>query len=98
MGHLRRGFTLVELTIVVMILTIVAAALSFGPPTAESQRKVDLAAEQVAMALRYARSEAIRAGEPRKVTVRRHQDFLPGSQSGTVTTTSFLTSTRSLSG
>lgn len=61
----RHGFTLIELTIVVMILAIVAAALSLGPPTAESQRKVDLAAEEVAMALRFARSEALRVGAAR---------------------------------
>ena len=65
------GFTLVELTIVVMILAIVAAALSLGPPTAESQQKVDLTAEEVAMVLRYARSEAIRVGEARSGTVYR---------------------------
>jgi prepilin-type N-terminal cleavage/methylation domain-containing protein len=65
MARSRRAFTLVELTIVVMILTIIAAALSLGPPTAESQQKVDLTAEAVAMALRFARGEAIRVGEER---------------------------------
>ncbi len=65
MARSRRGFTLVEITIVVMILAIVAAALTLGPPTGESQQKVDLTAEAVAMALRFARSEALRVGEDR---------------------------------
>jgi prepilin-type N-terminal cleavage/methylation domain-containing protein len=59
-----RGVTLPELLIVLAILGVAAAAaipvLSSGNP-----QTLDLAAEQVASAMRYARSEAMRTGEPR---------------------------------
>lgn len=69
MAASHRAFTLIELTIVVLILGIMASALGAGPPTAESQQKVDLTAETVAMTLRFARSEALRAGEERIAAV-----------------------------
>lgn len=69
MAASHRAFTLIELTIVVMILAILASALFANAPTAESQQKVDLAAETVAMTLRFARSEALRAGEERSAAI-----------------------------
>jgi prepilin-type N-terminal cleavage/methylation domain-containing protein len=63
-GALRsHGVTLPELLIVLAILGVAAAAavpvLSSGNPQA-----LDLAAEEVASAMRFARSEAMRTGEP----------------------------------
>lgn len=60
-----RGFSLVELLVVLTILAIVAAALQTSGPFDASGRKAELAAEEVASALRYARSEAIRLGTDR---------------------------------
>jgi prepilin-type N-terminal cleavage/methylation domain-containing protein len=58
------GITLVELLVVISILGVVAVvaipSLSSGEPA-----RLDLAAEEFAKAMRFARSEAIRTGEPR---------------------------------
>mgnify|MGYP001819521727 CR=1 FL=1 len=64
-GALRsHGVTLPELLIVLAIMGVAAAAaipvLSSGNPQA-----LDLAAREVASAMRFARSEAMRTGEPR---------------------------------
>ena len=58
------GITLLELLIVVSILGIVAVAAvpAFSPG---EPYRLDLAAREFAQAMRYARSEAIRTGEPR---------------------------------
>jgi len=66
-----QGFTLIELVMVLLILTVIAASLSTGPPGAESESQLDVTAEQVAMALRHARSEALRTGEARSASVSR---------------------------
>lgn len=57
------GYSLLELTLVVLILGIMAAALvpSFFPANPE---KLDLAAEIQAEAMRFARAEAMRRGVP----------------------------------
>ena len=59
----NQGYTLLEITLVVAILGIVAVGvipdLSSGSPI-----KLDLAAEEVAEAARFARAEAIRTGTP----------------------------------
>lgn len=64
----QRAYTLVELVIVVTILAVVAAVavpnLSSG-----SEAKLRLAAEEVASAIRFARSEAIRTGEGHGLTI-----------------------------
>lgn len=64
----RHGYSLLELTLVVLILGIMAAAvipsfISTGP------YKLDLAAAEVAQALRYARGESRRTGAHYGVTI-----------------------------
>jgi len=81
MRELRsHGVTLVELLLVVMILGVVAVVaipdFSSGDPA-----QLDLAAEEFANAMRFARSEAIRTGEPRgfrqKSSTKRIRVFRP---------------------
>ena len=61
-----RGYSLVELTIVVLILGIVAVvAVPFLSPA--NEKKLRLAAEQTANAMRYARAESIRLRQPHGV-------------------------------
>ncbi len=59
----RHGYSLLELTLVVLILGIMAAAVipSFF---STDLKQLDLAAEIQAEAMRYARAEAMRRGEP----------------------------------
>ncbi len=59
----QSGYTLLELTLIVAILGIVAVA---AMPDLVSTRpyKLDLAAEDFAEAVRFARSEAMRTGNP----------------------------------
>jgi prepilin-type N-terminal cleavage/methylation domain-containing protein len=61
------GYTLVELSVVVVILAVVAAAVIRSQTSADVAPTLDAAAEEVAAALRFARSEAIRNGEPHGV-------------------------------
>ena len=60
----RRAFTLVELLIVVAILAIVALVYAAQPAGDTTHQKLDVAASEVASALRFARSEALRTGQP----------------------------------
>lgn len=65
MGELpSRGTTLLELLVVLSILGVVAVLAIPGFRSAERQQ-LDLAAEEFAAAIRYARSEAMRVGQPR---------------------------------
>ena len=65
MGELcSRGITLVELLVVLSILGVVAVVAIPSFRSAEHQQ-LDLAAEEFATTIRYARSEAMRVGEPR---------------------------------
>jgi len=60
----QAGFSLLELSIVVLILGIMAIVVI--PDSAPSnQQKLDLAVQEFAAAMRFARSEAIRLGAPR---------------------------------
>jgi prepilin-type N-terminal cleavage/methylation domain-containing protein len=62
--HRQAAYSLLELSVVVLILGIVAAIL-VPDSTPTNQHKLDLAAQEFAAAMRFARSEAIRLGEPR---------------------------------
>ncbi|MCP4333149.1 MAG: prepilin-type N-terminal cleavage/methylation domain-containing protein [Gammaproteobacteria bacterium] len=57
------GFSLLELSIVVLILGIMAIVV-IPDPAPSDQHKLDLAAQLTADAMRFARSEAMRLGEP----------------------------------
>ena len=61
------GYTLVELSVVVLIVAVVAAAVIRSQTSADVAPTLDAAAEEVAAALRFARSEAVRTGEPHGV-------------------------------
>jgi prepilin-type N-terminal cleavage/methylation domain-containing protein len=64
----QAGFSLLELSIVVLILGIMAIVVI--PDSAPSnQQKLDLAANQIAQALRFAHREAVRTGEHYGVTI-----------------------------
>ena len=62
-GRYQCGYTLVELSLVVLILGIMAAAVVPSFMSAESG-KLQVAAEEVAEAMRFARSEAMRLRRP----------------------------------
>jgi prepilin-type N-terminal cleavage/methylation domain-containing protein len=64
------GYTLVELSVVVLIVAVVAAAVIRSQSSADTGPMLDAAAEEVAAAFRFARSEAIRGGEPHGVHAR----------------------------
>ena len=59
-----QGFSLLELLLVLMVLGIVAVA---AVPSLSSgdHKRLELATSEIARAIRYARSEALRTGEPR---------------------------------
>ncbi len=64
----KQGYTLVELIIVVAILAVIAA-VAVPNMRLGSGEKLGLAAEQIAAAIRFARSEALRTGEGHGLTV-----------------------------
>ena len=58
------GYTLTELMIVVTILAIVAAIVVPAATSTRPKKELQLVAEEFASAMRFARSESIRTGEP----------------------------------
>lgn len=66
---LQAGYSLLELTLVVLILGIMAAVVvpSFFSPI--DQHKLDLVAEEIAQALRFAQNESRRTGQHYGATI-----------------------------
>lgn len=62
--NLPAGYSLLELTIIVLIFGIMAAVVIPNFSSSDPS-KLDLAAQELADAMRFARSESIRLGEPR---------------------------------
>jgi type II secretory pathway pseudopilin PulG len=58
----ERAFTLLELLVLVLVLAIVGGGLIRRSASADAEQKVELAAFEVASALRFAQSEAMRTG------------------------------------
>ena len=60
----KNGYTLTELMVVVGLLALIAAVAVPGSNRVDEAKQLDLAAAEFAAAIRYARSESIRTGEP----------------------------------
>ena len=73
--RVQQGYTLLELMAVVAIIAVLAAVAVPALNPAQYE-KLDLAAAQVAEAIRFARSEAIRTGNPVYVAIDRNSDRL----------------------
>ncbi|MGB5301323.1 MAG: GspH/FimT family pseudopilin [Thiogranum sp.] len=71
MGRRETAYTLVEILIVVSLLGIVAV-VAIPNFSSVNPQPLDLAAEEVANAMRFARSEAMRLGRP--IGFRQHSD------------------------
>ncbi|MDH4072171.1 MAG: GspH/FimT family pseudopilin [Gammaproteobacteria bacterium] len=69
------GYTLLELVVVVSILALLAVVTLPGTRPSASET-LDLAASRVAQAIRFARMEAIRTGNPVYVEINRNTDRL----------------------
>ena len=63
------GYSLLELTIVVLILGIMAAAVIPSFFSSTDQYKLDLVAEEIAQALRFAQNESRRSGQHYGATI-----------------------------
>lgn len=63
MDRSAAGYSLTEILAVVLLLSI-AAAVAIPNLSATDPSKLDLAAQELAEAMRFARAEAIRTGEP----------------------------------
>ena len=62
MRQVQKGYSLLELLAVVMILGI-AASVAIPDISTTDPDRLDLAAEEIAQAIRFARSESLRTGE-----------------------------------
>ncbi len=65
----QAGYSLLELTLVVLILGIMAAAVVPSFFSGTDQYKLDLVAEEIAQALRFAQNEARRTGQHHGATI-----------------------------
>ncbi len=65
----ERAFTLFETLIVVLLLAIAAAGVSLFARPGDTELRLEAARSEVAAALRFARSEALRTGEDRAVQI-----------------------------
>lgn len=65
----QRGISLLDMTLVVVLLGVLAAALVPGLE-GDDPARLALAADEAAAALRFARAESLRSGEPHGVRVR----------------------------
>lgn len=63
------GYSLLELTIVVLIIGIMAAAVIPSFLSSTDQYKLDLVAEEIAQALRFAQNESLRTGQHYGATI-----------------------------
>lgn len=59
----EQGYTLVELVIVIAILGLIAA-IAVPATSSNSDKSLDLAAQEFAAAMRFARTESMRTGKP----------------------------------
>lgn len=62
------GYTFVEVLVAIMVLGIIATSMA-SPLTSANPQKLELAASEVAAAVRFARSEAMRTGAVHSVLV-----------------------------
>ena len=62
-GKEKRGYTLVELVIVVSVIALIAAIAIPATTSTNSDKQLELIAEEFASAIRFARSESIRTGK-----------------------------------
>lgn len=60
----QRGYTLVELVIVVSTIALIAAIAVPATTSTGSDKQLEVAAEEFATAMRFARSESLRTGKP----------------------------------
>jgi len=60
----QQGYTLVELVIVVGIIALIAAIAIPATTSTGSDKQLEVAAEEFAAAMRFARSESLRTGKP----------------------------------
>jgi Tfp pilus assembly protein FimT len=60
----EKAFSLLELLVAAFIFALLGGALIRAHSSGDVERKLELAASEVASALRFARSEAIRTGDP----------------------------------
>ncbi len=66
-NHCRKGFTLIEMTIVLLVMGIFAATAAPSYLTALAHYQVDMAARKIVADLQFARSEAVRTSRSRPV-------------------------------
>lgn len=64
----QSGYTLIELIVTVTVIAVIAA-IAMPANTLGTDKRLELGAKEVAMAIRFARSESVRTGEAHGLTV-----------------------------